>query len=125
MRSSATQNSILMSIITCNVRGTNQVYKHKEMKAFCRENNFILLAILENKVKEERAPKIIKNLRDKWRWAANYNIDRRGRIWVLRDYSIIDFRVDVVHQQFIFGYCTRIKSNTGFYFRSSVWVTEN
>ncbi|KAK4729982.1 hypothetical protein R3W88_022970 [Solanum pinnatisectum] len=69
-----------MSIIACNVRDTNQVYKHKEMKAFCRENNFILLAILENKVKEERAPKIIKKLGDKWRWVANYNIDWRGRI---------------------------------------------
>ncbi|WMV29408.1 hypothetical protein MTR67_022793 [Solanum verrucosum] len=86
------------------------------MKAFCRENNVILFAVLENKVKEERAPKIIKKLGDRWRWAANYNADRRGRIWLLWDYSIIDFRVDVVHQQFVFGYCTRIKSNTEFYF---------
>ncbi|KAK4716443.1 hypothetical protein R3W88_014781 [Solanum pinnatisectum] len=66
-----------MSIIACNVRGTNQVYKHKEMKAFYRENNFILLAILENIVKEERAPKIIQKFGDKWRWVAKYNIDRR------------------------------------------------
>lgn len=34
---------------------------------------------------------------------------------MLWHYYIINFRVDIVHQQFIFRYYTRLKSNTRFY----------
>lgn len=72
-----------MKLITSNVRGMNMLYKHKELKAFIQSSRVSIIAIVEHKVLEKNAEKIIKKIVPSWSWHANYNTNNRGRIWVL------------------------------------------
>lgn len=65
----------------------NKVYKQKELKVFYMENKVVLIAVVENRVKERNAP-----------------TDPRGRIWVMWDPSVVDFNVINIHHQIIYGY---------------------
>nr|XP_009590938.1 uncharacterized protein LOC104088038 [Nicotiana tomentosiformis] len=69
-------------IVTWNVRGLNKVYKQKELRLFIRENNIVLIAILEHRVKENKAGQVIKKVAVGWDWRVNYSYCAKGRIWL-------------------------------------------
>lgn len=56
----------MMNIITWNVRGMNNVYKQKALKNFYRENNVVLIAVLENRVKANKAEAIMRKVFGNW-----------------------------------------------------------
>lgn len=82
----------------------NKVYRQNELREFCKNRKLALLVVLENKFKERNAPKIIRKIVPHWNWVANYNTDPRGRIWVVWNPEIVDYRVEVTHKQFIHGH---------------------
>lgn len=55
-----------MNLLTWNVRGLNKIYKQKEFKSFIRNNNVVLISILEHRVKEENAKKITEKFNRGW-----------------------------------------------------------
>lgn len=59
-----------MKLVTWNIRGLSKVYKQYKIKVSLSENNII--AILENRVKENKAIKIIAKVSHNWDWHANY-----------------------------------------------------
>lgn len=41
-----------MNLVTWNVRGLNKPYKQKEFRLFMKNNNVVIIAVLEHRVKE-------------------------------------------------------------------------
>ncbi|XP_070023440.1 uncharacterized protein LOC142179626 [Nicotiana tabacum] len=105
-----------MNIIVWNVRGMNKVYKQKELKKFIRENKVVLIADLENRVKETKAEGIIKKIFNNWRWTANYSQAPGGRIWIAWDQTRVDFKGYEMHQQYIIGEVTERQNGNKFRF---------
>ncbi|XP_060212197.1 uncharacterized protein LOC132639796 [Lycium barbarum] len=92
-----------MKVITWNVRDINKLYKHRELKVFIKENKVGVIAIAEHRVKEIRAAKLIKKLVPGWSWCNNYNSCPKGRIWILWNPNLVDFRKLHKHGQLIHG----------------------
>ncbi|XP_019255064.1 PREDICTED: uncharacterized protein LOC109233643 [Nicotiana attenuata] len=115
-RGNTNQKAIMMNIIVWNVRGMNKVYKQKELKTFIRENKVVLIAVLENRVKETKAESIIKKIFNNWRWIANYSQAPRGRIWIAWDQKKVDFEGYKMHQQYIIGEVTERQNGNKFRF---------
>ncbi|XP_016509455.1 uncharacterized protein LOC107826925 [Nicotiana tabacum] len=84
-------------------RGMNKVFKQKKLKNFIRENKVVLIAVLENRVKETKAEGIIKKIFNNWRWIENYSQAPGGRIWIAWDQTRVDFEGYEMHQQYIIG----------------------
>jgi len=51
-----------MKCIAWNVRGLNKVHKQVEFRNFCRRNKAAILVVLEHKIKEGKAGKIIQKM---------------------------------------------------------------
>ncbi|XP_060178324.1 uncharacterized protein LOC132608297 [Lycium barbarum] len=92
-----------MKVITWNIRGINKLYKHRELKVFIKENKVGVIAIVEHRVKEIRADKLIKKLVPGWSWCNNYNSCLKGRIWTLWNPNLVDFHMLHEHGQLIHG----------------------
>ncbi|XP_074305658.1 uncharacterized protein LOC141640879 [Silene latifolia] len=72
-----------MKVASWNVRGFNCPIKQCEVKDFLVHNQLDVLAILETRVKETKARKIISKVFAKWKVICNYNTHYNGRIWLL------------------------------------------
>ncbi|XP_074266718.1 uncharacterized protein LOC141589999 [Silene latifolia] len=72
-----------MKVASWNVRGFNCPIKQCEVKDFLVHNQLDVLAILETRVKETKARKIINKVFAKWKVICNYNAHYNGRIWLL------------------------------------------
>ncbi|XP_070004802.1 uncharacterized protein [Nicotiana sylvestris] len=92
-----------MKLATWNVSGLNKTYKQKEMKMFIKNNNILILAIIEHRVKESNAIAILKKIVTGWSWCHNYNHNRRGKIWIGWDQNVVNFDVEQTAEQFIHG----------------------
>ncbi|XP_009602893.1 uncharacterized protein LOC142168793 [Nicotiana tabacum] len=92
-----------MKIIASNVRGVNKVYKQKEVKKFITNNDVGLIAILNNRVKEENASRVINKITTNWRWCANYSHSSKGRIWIVWDPNSVEFEISGMSVQAIHG----------------------
>lgn len=51
-----------MTLITWNTRGLNKFYKQKEMKLFLKTNKVSIIAIIEHKIKENIASRVIQKI---------------------------------------------------------------
>lgn len=61
-----------MTLITWNTRGLNNLHKQKEMKLFMKINKVSIIAIIEHKIKENIASRVILKIAPGWLYAANY-----------------------------------------------------
>lgn len=65
-----------------NICCPNKQKKHKIIKKWCTNNNEFG-AVLENRVKEAKEPRIISKVFPGWSSINNYEHHRLGRIWVV------------------------------------------
>ena len=66
-----------------NVRGFNKLLKHSVVKEWIRGSDMLFGCVLETRVKEGRAGKIISSVFSDWSVMANYEYSQGGRIWLL------------------------------------------
>ncbi|XP_060210242.1 uncharacterized protein LOC132637116 [Lycium barbarum] len=92
-----------MKLVTWNVRGLNKVYKHGELIKYMKGNKTSIIAIIEHRVKEKFAEKIVKKIWPSWMWCHNYPTDGKGRLWVLWDPNEIHFDMVGCKEQYIHG----------------------
>ncbi|XP_075101938.1 uncharacterized protein LOC142177361 [Nicotiana tabacum] len=113
-----TQYSILsnMNVVTWNVRGLNKTYKHKELRIAIKENKMGLLTVLEHRIKECKAEKIIKKIVPGWEWVSNYGNNTTGRFWILWNPHVICFTLLEMDPQFIHGQIKVHEANLAFSF---------
>ena len=62
-----------MKLVAWNIRGMNEVHKQKEFKRFISTHNVIFLALLEHKVKEHQAARVLKIITPRWVKIDNYS----------------------------------------------------
>ncbi|XP_074313957.1 uncharacterized protein LOC141649159 [Silene latifolia] len=113
-----------MRIAFWNVRGFNCPIKYSEVKDFLWTNKIDLLAILETRVKSNRATKIIhKHFRD-WVVICNYDKHDNCRIWVLLNPKTTAILHQKIEAQFIHLQLKHYESNFQFYL-SMVYGSNN
>lgn len=66
-----------------NVRGFNKDLKHSIVKEWVRSNKMSFGGILETRVKENKAERIIKKVFKGWVSITNYEFSQGGRIWLV------------------------------------------
>lgn len=96
--------------------GVDKLYKQKELKAFIIENKISILALLENRVKEQKARSIIEKIAKGLAWHANYHYSTRGRIWILWDMKKLNIQLISLTDQIIHGYIKCLNMTNEFYF---------
>lgn len=90
-----------MKLVTWNTRGLNKIHKQKELKLFMKENKVSIIAVIEHKVKENVASRIIQKIAPGWKFEANYEHTDKGRLWVLWDPQVIDCTMMSQSDQYI------------------------
>ncbi|XP_009765971.2 uncharacterized protein [Nicotiana sylvestris] len=90
-----------MKLVTWNIREMNKVPRQKEVKKYIRSNKVNMIAILEHKIKEQKAEQIIREITTWWHCLANYEHNSKGRIWLLWDANKIECQVKGKSSQFI------------------------
>ncbi|KAH0761484.1 hypothetical protein KY290_017557 [Solanum tuberosum] len=97
------QGTILMKLVTWNIRGLNKLHKQKELKLFVEENNVSIIEILEHKIKENTTHGIVKKIVPGWKYEANYEYSNKGRIWLLWNPQLIECVILSKYEQYIQG----------------------
>lgn len=72
-----------MACFSWNVRGFNKEVKHSVVKQWLHDSEFKWGCILETRVKEKKAEKILSTTFGDWSSITNYEYSRGGRIWLL------------------------------------------
>lgn len=72
-----------MSSFFWNVRGFNKPVKHSVMKEWLRNSEMKFGCILETRVKEKKAERILSSVFRDWSSMTNYEHSKGGRIWLL------------------------------------------
>lgn len=72
-----------MSSFFWNVRGFNKPLKHAVVKKWLRNNDMEFGCILETRVKEVKAGKLLSSVFSDWSSMTNYEYSSGGRIWLL------------------------------------------
>lgn len=66
-----------------NVRGFNKSTKHGVVRSWLRDTTILFGCIIETRVKESKAGKIVDEVFRDWNFMANYEHNRLGRLWVV------------------------------------------
>ncbi|XP_074296877.1 uncharacterized protein LOC141627534 [Silene latifolia] len=82
-----------MKISSWNIRGGNDPIKQQEVLEFLRFHQVDIMGILETRIKEKKATKIIQNKFKAFKVICNYNAHVNGRIWVNKWVLLGDFNV--------------------------------
>lgn len=72
-----------MSGFFWNVRGLNKSSKHSVIKKWVEGENFQFGCVLETRVQERKAVKVLNKVFNDWSVLTNYEYNRLGRIWVV------------------------------------------
>lgn len=72
-----------MSGFFWNVRGFNKNLKHSVVQEWIRSNKMEFGCILESRVKENKAGRILSSVFKDWSYITNYEHSQGGRIWVV------------------------------------------
>lgn len=72
-----------MSSFFWNVRGFNKRLKHSVVKEWLRSQELQFGCILETRVKEKKAEKILESVFSGWSSMTNYEYSQGGRIWLV------------------------------------------
>lgn len=97
-----------------NLRGLNDPIKQREAKLFIKNNNLSLIGLLEHKVKEANAKRILNFICPHWHFAHNYNFAPIGRILVCWDPQILT--VNVLNQSSQYIHCEVHSIHSGLVF---------
>ncbi|XP_074313900.1 uncharacterized protein LOC141649100 [Silene latifolia] len=90
-----------MKVASWNIRGFNCPLKHSEVRDYLGVNKIDILALLETRVKEHNASKIIRKKFRNWNVVCNYSHHYNGRIWVFFNPSTITMLSKTVADQLI------------------------
>lgn len=71
-----------------NVRGFNKTTKHEVVRSWVRKNNFLFGCLMETRVRESKAMKIVSSVFQDWEFMANYEHNNLGRLWVIWKQSV-------------------------------------
>ncbi|XP_074298283.1 uncharacterized protein LOC141629131 [Silene latifolia] len=112
-----------MIIATWNIRGFNKAIKHSEVSHFLRENKVDMLGLLETRVKENRAQKILKRNFRTYKAFCNYNKHHNGRIWIL--WNPATTKVDILEEHSQVVHCKVLHHATGRNFYCSIVYGSN
>lgn len=72
-----------MACFFWNVRGFNKGLKHSKVKEWVSNKELVFGCILETRVKERKAEKILREVFGDWSSITNYEDSQGGRIWLL------------------------------------------
>lgn len=94
------------TIIGCwNVRGLNDCVKDKLLTSYCGKKGISIMAFLETKVKakfeEEVASRLMRNWKVCTNSGAGNSAEKKGRIWLTWDPSIVEVEVNTIAHQYI------------------------
>ncbi|KAK4732287.1 hypothetical protein R3W88_025275 [Solanum pinnatisectum] len=92
-----------MQLVTWNIRGMNKLHKQKELKLFVKENKVSIIAVLEHKIKENMANKIVRKTLPGWKYEANYEYSNKWRIWLIWNPQLIECVILSKSEQYIQG----------------------
>lgn len=98
---------ITMAWLFWNVRRINKRYKQKELKQYLKDNHIKLVALLETRVKQNKALHIAGRVTPSWERLSNYKDARNGRIWVICDPKMYDIQLIPEAAQFMHCQVTR------------------
>ncbi|XP_074300977.1 uncharacterized protein LOC141632320 [Silene latifolia] len=90
-----------MKIASWNIRGFNCPLKYSEVKDYLGVNKIDIMALLETRVKEHKASKIIRKKFSNWNVVCNYSHHYNGRIWVFFNPSTVTMLSKTVADQLI------------------------
>lgn len=77
-----------MASFSWNVRGFNKPSKHSVMSRWWQNNSLSFGCLLEIRVKERKAGKIVSDVFRDWEFMSNYEYNALGRIWVVWKSSV-------------------------------------
>lgn len=66
-----------------NVRGFNKGTKQAVVRKWCRDQLMNFGCLIETRVKEKKAGRIVEEVFEGWNLMANYEFNRLGRLWVV------------------------------------------
>lgn len=72
-----------MACFFWNVRGFNKTLKHSVVKEWISNKEMKFGCVLETRVKEKKAERILKEVFKEWTAMTNYDCSQGGRIWVM------------------------------------------
>lgn len=72
-----------MSGFFWNIRGFNKDGKHGVVRSWLNAGKFDFGCLLETKVKEKRAYRIVQSVFQDWSFMSNYEEHRLGRLWLV------------------------------------------
>lgn len=77
-----------MAAFSWNVRGFNKPTKHSVVRRWWQQNNLSFGCLLETRVRERKANKIVSEAFKGWEFMSNYEHNALGRIWVVWNSSV-------------------------------------
>ncbi|XP_074301073.1 uncharacterized protein LOC141632425 [Silene latifolia] len=90
-----------MKISSWNIRGGNDPIKQPEVLEFLRLHQVDIMGVLETRIKEKKAKKVIHNKFKAFKVICNYNAHVNGRIWLVWKPTTVDIHPLIIHSQFI------------------------
>ncbi|GAV89527.1 Exo_endo_phos domain-containing protein, partial [Cephalotus follicularis] len=86
-----------------NIRGLNDTSKQKEVRHFVQKNGVAFLGLLETTVRSLNMERVARGLVKGWKCVSNHKDSLLGRIWVLWNPGLVNFRVAAISRQAIHG----------------------
>ncbi|GAV77378.1 Exo_endo_phos domain-containing protein [Cephalotus follicularis] len=86
-----------------NIRGLNDTSKQKEVRNFVKKNGIAFVGLLETRVLLLNKEKVAQGLVKGWKCVSNHKDSLLGRIWVLWNPGLVNFRVTAISHQAIHG----------------------
>lgn len=68
-----------------NIKGVNKRYKQKKLKKYISSKKIKFAAIVETRVKEHNASKVMLKVIPGWNYFTNYQHAPNGRVWLTWD----------------------------------------
>lgn len=90
-----------MTWYTWNMRDINKSYKQKELKNYLKTVKIYLVGLVEIRVKQHNAMKILNNIAPGWGFHNNYQEADNGRIWLIWDGYKFSVNLLVVASQMV------------------------
>lgn len=66
-----------------DIRGFSKSTKQEVVRNWLRDHSILFGCLIETRVKENKAAKIVAEVFKYWSFMANYEYNRLGRLWVL------------------------------------------
>ncbi|XP_074299600.1 uncharacterized protein LOC141630734 [Silene latifolia] len=112
-----------MKIASWNIRGGNDPLKQQEALDFLKSHRIDVFGLLETRVKEKNALKIIRTIFKDYKLVNNYKEHSNGRIWLIWKPSSVTVTPLLYNSQFI--HCEALHHATGHRFHVTMIYASN